>query len=55
MMIVVVLVLPGVTILDDGLLTNQYPPNNELTSMLKTRDEQDSKIEYSHELRIPHD
>ena len=48
MMITVVLVLPGVMMLDDGLLTNQYPPNNELTSLLKTRDEKDSKMVYSH-------
>ena len=37
-MIVVVVVLPGVMIFDDGLLTNQYPPNNELTSLLKPSD-----------------
>ena len=51
MMITVVLVLPGVMILDDGLLTNQYPPNNELTSLLllKTRDKKDSKMVYNHE------
>ena len=38
LMIVVVVVLPGVMILDDGLLTNPYPPNNDLTSFLKTSD-----------------
>ena len=55
LIIVVVVVLPGVVILDDGLLTNQYPPNNELTSLLKTSDGKDSKMVYSHEWRIPHD
>ena len=49
LMIVVVVVLPGVMILDDGLLTNQYTPNNELTSLLKTCEGKNSKMVYSHE------
>ena len=49
LMIMVVVVLPGVMILDDGLLTKQYPPNNELTSLLKTSEGKCSKMMYSHE------
>ena len=49
LMIVVVVVLPRVMMIDDDLLTNQYPPNYELTSLLKTSEGKGSKMVYNHE------